>query len=63
MRINREAWSPEEDAILREKALAERAVVEIARVVGRTEFRRSIARRPTLQGSYDLVRVDDEKPG
>ena len=37
MRINREAWSSEEDAILREKALAERAVVEIARVVGRTE--------------------------
>ena len=39
MRINREAWRPEEDAILREKALAERAVVEIARVVSHSAAR------------------------
>ena len=37
MRIRREIWTPEEDAILRQEALAGQPVSEIARKVARTE--------------------------
>ncbi len=36
MKIRREIWTLEEDAILREEALARRPVAEIARSVSRT---------------------------
>jgi hypothetical protein len=37
MKINREAWTPEEDEVLRGEALAGRLADEIARKIGRTE--------------------------
>ncbi len=37
MNLRGERWTPEEDAILRQGALAGQAVAEIARKVGRSE--------------------------
>jgi hypothetical protein len=38
MRIGQKAWTPEDDAILRQEALKGRSAAEIADKLGRTEF-------------------------